>query len=202
MRELTYTLLELQKEFRNTTCDFCSSYGKDNKSVNQIRSRVKVSDKYVGVNVVCEKCKEKFENDELPKCARCGRLQTTLDIDSGCRCIRRKENIEEKELPNLPHERENTFAFYERQIKGLQEELTSTEEALEIEREEVDKFHEMSERRGKEQKQELLDRIKSLEKKIRQLEEENKLLKERQHGQVAQIEVKEPKKWPWLKLRK
>src|SRR6185369_13639291 len=140
MRELNYTLLELQKEFRNTTCDFCSSYGKDNKSVNQIRSRVKVNDKYVGVNVVCEECKEKFENDELLKCARCGRLQTMLDIDSGCRCIRRKENIEEKELPNLPDGRENTFAFYEKQINGLKDELVTAEEALEIEREEVAKF--------------------------------------------------------------
>jgi len=56
--------------------------------------------------------------------------------------------------------------------------LTATEEALEIEREEVDKFHEMSERRGKEQKQELLDRIKELEERIKQLEAENKRLKE------------------------
>src|SRR4051794_39702654 len=114
MRELTYTLLELQKEFRNTTCDFCSS--RDNKSVNQIRSRVKVNNKYVGVSVVCEECKEKFENDELAKCGRCSRLQTILDISSGCRCIRRKENIEEKELPNLPNGRESAFTFYERQI--------------------------------------------------------------------------------------
>jgi RecJ-like exonuclease len=127
MRELVYTLLELQKEFRNTTCDFCSGYGKDNKSVKQIRSRIKVNDEYVGVNVVCEDCKEKFESDELPKCQRCGRLQTTLDIDAGCHCIRRKENLEEKELPNLPNERESTFTYYERQINTLQEELTAAE---------------------------------------------------------------------------
>jgi RecJ-like exonuclease len=126
MRELTYTLLELQKEYKNTTCDFCSSYGK-NKSVNLIRSRVKVNDKYVGASVVCESCKEKFENDELPKCARCGRLQTTTDINLGCRCIRRKENIEEKELPNLPNGRESTFAYYERQINSLQEQLNTAE---------------------------------------------------------------------------
>ena len=36
----------------------------------------------------------------------------------------------------------------------------------------------MSERRGKEQKQELLDRIKELEERIKQLEAENKRLKE------------------------
>jgi len=39
-----------------------------------------------------------------------------------------------------------------------------------------------------------LDKIKSLEEKINQLEEENKLLKGLQNGQVAQIEVKETKK--------
>jgi RecJ-like exonuclease len=126
MRELTYTLLELEKEYKNSTCDFCSSYGR-NKSVKQIRSRIKVNDKFVSVDTVCEDCKEKFENDELPKCARCGRLQTTLFIDTGCRCIRRKENIEEKELPNLPNGRENTFVYYEKQINSLQEQLNTAE---------------------------------------------------------------------------
>ena len=60
----------------------------------------------------------------------------------------------------------------------MREELTATEEALEIEKEEIDKFHEMSERRGKEQKQKLLDRIRELEERIKQLEAENKQLKE------------------------
>jgi hypothetical protein len=39
-----------------------------------------------------------------------------------------------------------------------------------------------------------LDKIKSLEEKIKQLEEENNLLKGQQNGQVAQIEVKENKR--------
>ena len=51
---------------------------------------------------------------------------------------------------------------------------------------------EKSEEWGKRQnkKQELLDRIKELE--AEQLNSQ----------QVAQIEVKETKKWPWLKVRK
>jgi len=63
-----------------------------------------VTEKIVANDVACQNCKEKFENDELPKCEKCGRLQTTSDIDilSGkyiCDC---KEIAEEKELPVLP----------------------------------------------------------------------------------------------------
>ena len=218
MRELVYTLLELQKEFRNTTCDFCSGYGKDNKSVKQIRSRIKVNDEYVGVNVVCEDCKEKFESDELPKCQRCGRLQTTLDIDAGCRCIRRKENLEEKELPNLPNERESTFAYYERQINTLQEELTAAEWTINEEQEAHEDFMEKSEEWSKRQKQELLHRIKELEMEVERLKKltPQELINEVESykkevaqlktqleklnsQQIAQIEVR---KWPWLKVRK
>jgi len=70
----------------------------------------------------------------LPKCSNCGRLQTksNIDIQSGkyvCRCIRRKENLEEKELPILPHERRPN-AFYERQINGLQEEKEQLAEEI------------------------------------------------------------------------
>ena len=37
-------------------------------SVNQIVARIKTNGKYVAAYVVCENCKEKFENDELLKC--------------------------------------------------------------------------------------------------------------------------------------
>ena len=47
-----------------------------------------------------------------------------------------------------------------------------------------------------------MDKIKSLEEKIKQLEEENKTLKDQQNGQIAQIEVKETKRWSWLKIKK
>ena len=73
---------------------------------------------------MCEECKENFENDELPKCERCGRLQTDTNIDIHsdkyiCDCVKYKEELEEgeKELPSLP----GTFAFYERQVNALQE---------------------------------------------------------------------------------
>src|SRR5690242_9397448 len=112
MRELIYTLLELEKGNRKT-CDFCSNpYGEDNKSVRQIVTRIKANGKYVADDVVCESCEEKFLNDELLKCERCGRLQTKHDIDFSslpnkkyvCYCIRHDENLEERELPDLPYE--------------------------------------------------------------------------------------------------
>src|SRR3954470_23288304 len=120
MRELIYTLLDLEKENKKT-CDFCSFRSVNNKSVNQIVTRIKANGELIAYDVVCEDCKEKFENDELLKCNRCGRLQTKLDFNifsgkNNCYCIRNNEDIERKELPLLPNEEINQDAFYERQI--------------------------------------------------------------------------------------
>jgi len=208
MRELEYTVLELEKESKKT-CDFCSKFeNKNNKSVHQIRSRSKVTGEWISDDMVCERCEEKYWDDELSKCNRCGRLQTKLDFDivngkNVCYCIRNNEDLEEKELPLLPHEEISQSTFYERQINSLQEQLNKTEEALEIEREEVAKFQEKSEEWSKKQKHELLDKVNGLEERIKQLEEENRKLKDQQNGQLtAQIEVKETKRWSWLKIRK
>src|SRR5688572_31626021 len=119
-------------------------------SVNQIVACIKTNGKYVADDVVCESCKEKFENDELEKCEKCGRLQTRhyLDVLSGkyiCFCVKYEEDTEEKELPLLPHEEISQSAFYKQQINFLQKQLNKTEEALEIEKEEVIKFQEKSE---------------------------------------------------------
>ena len=211
MRELEYTVLELEKESKKT-CDFCSKFeNKNNKSVHQIRSRSKVTGEWISDDMVCERCEEKYWDDELSKCNRCGRLQTKLDFDivngkNVCYCIRNNEDLEEKELPLLPHEEISQSTFYERQINSLQEQLNETEEALEIEREEVVKFQEKSEEWSKRQKQELLDQIKQLEEENDNHKEEIKRLKTQLEQltsqQVAQIEVKETKKWPWLKVKR
>ena len=210
MRELEYTVLELEKESKKT-CDFCSKFeNKNNKSVHQIRSRSKVTGEWISDDMVCERCEEKYWDDELSKCNRCGRLQTKLDFDivngkNVCYCIRNNEDLEEKELPLLPHEEISQSTFYERQINSLQEQLNETEEALEIEREEAVKFQEKSEEWSKRQKQELLDWIKQLEEENDNHKEEIKRLKTQLEQltsqQVAQIEVKETKKWPWLKIK-
>jgi len=128
MRELTYTILELEEWCSsNSTCNFCPGL---KRAICQIRTRSKLTDKIVQNDKACENCKEKFENDELPKCS-CGRLRNRYSCDC-------KEESQERELPALPHERRPN-AFYERQINGLREELNTAEveidthlEALEI----------------------------------------------------------------------
>lgn len=184
MRELTYTLLELEKGSKKT-CDFCSNlYGEDNRSVNQIVTRIKTNGKYISDNVVCEECREKFESDELLKCEKCGRLQTKSDFDFCnrkyvCDCVRYNEDLEEKEISPSPP-RESMFAFYERQINALREEKITAEETIEMEREvHEDAMKAMGDWYTKYQnvdKGDLLKRVVELEAEVIQLKEENKKL--------------------------
>jgi len=78
--------------------------------------------------MACESCKEKFENDELPKCERCGRFRNRHSFV--CRCINDNEDIDEKELPALPH-KEREATFYERQINELREKERELTEEVE-----------------------------------------------------------------------
>ena len=120
MRELFYTILELEEwHSSNSTCDFCSYLSKNNKAVCQIRTWSKANGEMVGNDKACEDCKEKFENDELPKC-NCGRLKTRYTCD--CR-----EEGSEKEHPLLPHQKGGMLLFYETQINSLQEQLNEAE---------------------------------------------------------------------------
>ncbi|KAG9287628.1 hypothetical protein G9A89_023978 [Geosiphon pyriformis] len=104
MRELLYTILDLD----------------ENKAVCQIRTRNKASHKIVDSACACGECKEKFENDEILKCEKCGELKTRMSFHDNC-----LEN-DEKELPILPHE-ERASTRYERQINSLQEQLNGAE---------------------------------------------------------------------------
>lgn len=208
MKELLYTILELEEWNEGTTCWFCF-----NKAVCQIRTRSKVSHKIIANDMACQSCKEKFENDELPKCERCGRLRNKhkLDVLTGkhiCDCIRYKENTLEKELPALPRE-EREATFYERQINSLQEEKSH----LAVEAQSHLDAMEAFEVYNKKHRQQLLDRIKELEAEVERLKKQTpqtlvdeieslKSQLEKQNTQlIAQIEVKETKKWPW-KLKK
>ena len=203
MRELLYTILDLEEwHSSNSTCIF---YPGLKKAVCQIRMWSKVTGEMVESDKACENCKEKFENDKLPKCD-CGRLKTRYTCDC-------KEGENEKELPLLPHQNGGMALFYEQQINGLQEKERQLEEEVDTHLEAL----EVAEDWHKRQKQELLDQIKQLEEENKQLKEltPQELLKEindlkaqltqlqQQNGQLtAQIEIKETKKWPWLKIRK
>jgi len=219
MRELLYTVLELEEwlnDINNLPCEFCvTSFSNENRAVCQIKTRNPITHKLVAIDFACQKCKERFESGEMPKCERCGRLRIKSDTDfiTGkyvCRCIERGEDTEEKELPVLPHlERESTF--YERQINALREEKEQLSEEVDTHLEAL----EVSEVWNKRQKQELLDEIKSLKEEVKQLREQVKaetyekeiteleaqLEQLNSQQQTAQVEVKEVKKWSW-KLRK
>src|SRR5215813_11800026 len=82
-------------------CSFCVSFKEEDKTVCQIRTRSEVSHKIIENNFACQNCKEKFENDELSKCEKCGRLKTNSNFDffTGkytCNCEKKER---EKELP-------------------------------------------------------------------------------------------------------
>ena len=103
MRELLYTILDLEEwHSSNSTCVFCPGL---KKAVCQIRMWSKVTGEMVESDKACENCKEKFENDDLPKCD-CGRLKTRYTCDC-------KEEENEKELPLLPHQNGGMALFYE-----------------------------------------------------------------------------------------
>ena len=70
------------------------------------------------------------------------------------------------------------------QLASTKEEISSHLEALEVSKDWHDK-----------QKQELLD-------KIHRLESEVEFLRKQQTQNVAQIEIKENKRWSWLKVKK
>ena len=121
MRELLYTILELEGwHSSNSTYVFCPGL---KKAVCQIRTWSKATGEMVESDKACENCKEKFENDELPKCS-CGRLKTRYTCDC-------KENENEKELPLLPHQNGGMALFYETQINGLREEKNQLTEEVE-----------------------------------------------------------------------
>ena len=156
------------------------------------------SEQYFDISFICKDCKLEYDNNVLPRCEKCDRLMRNKSL---CYCHKEKK----KQTQSLTNRElvAQSFSFrLESKTRELEKELSITKEELKVEREEIAKFQEKSEEWGKRQKQELLDKVKGLEERIKQLEEENSKLKDQQNGQIAQIEVKETKRWSWLKIRK
>ena len=147
------------------------------------------TEQYFDISFICKDCKAEYDSGVLPRCEKCDRLKRNK---SRCYCHKVKKKA------TLPTERElisHSFSSrLENKTRELEKELSTAKEELNIEREEVAKFHEKSKEWGDEK----IKRIKELEAEVARLAKENKKLKEQQN---AQIEIKEPKKWPW-KLRK
>ncbi|CAG8530151.1 689_t:CDS:2, partial [Scutellospora calospora] len=172
--EAASTRVYCQNRRVGTSCDFCPDFNRRNKAVCQIRTRSKVSHKIVDNACACEECKEKFENNELPKCEKCGQLKTRMSFHYNC-----SEN-KEKELPVLPHE-ERVATRYERQINTLREEKVVAEEIIEEERAAHEDFM-----------KELLDRIKELEVEVARLKKQTSQELEKEinelKSQLAQLQ--------------
>ena len=151
-------------------------------------------DGYSDIVFICGECKKDYNNNTLPWCEKCGRLKRNRNR-CFCSHLKRKSTkpFSDKELLSQAFS-----SRLENKTRELEKELSATKEALTIEQEEVAKFHEKSKEWGDEK----IKRIKELEAEVTKLKEENQHLKEQQNGQIAQIEVKETKKWSWLKLRK
>ena len=205
---LEYRILEIAQG-NEQECNFCFLDFDDPTLLNfdtapathQMVAR-NTPDGYSDIVFICGECKNDYDNNTLPWCEKCGRLKRNRNR---CFCSHLKAKstkpLSDKELLS------QAFSFHlENKTRELEKELSTAKEELNIEREEVVKFQEKSEEWGKKQKQELLDRIKQLEAENGNYKEEVKRLKTQleqltsQH--TAQIEVKENKRWPWLKLRK
>ena len=83
-----------------------------------------------------------------------------------CDCIRKNEDLEEKELPSVPYESQATF--YERQINALQEEKIH----LSVEAQSHLDAMEVFEVYNKKHRQELLDEIKKLKEEVERLKKQ------------------------------
>ena len=204
--KLEYRVLELA-DGHEWQCDFCVLDYDDlnNLALNtalathEMVALDKKTGDYTDTAFICNECKQDFDSNVLPWCEKCGRTKRNRK-----RCFCHLEKDKSTQLVSEEDLMSRSFSYHlENKTRELEKELSTTKEELNIEREEVAKFQEKSEEWSKKQKQELLDKIKSLEEKINHLEEENRKLKDQQNGQLtAQIEVKETKRWSWLKIKK
>ena len=202
---LEYRILEIAQGDKQE-CNFCFLDFDDPTLLNfdtapathQMVAR-NTPDGYSDIVFICGECKNDYDNNTLPWCEKCGRLKRNRNR---CFCSHLKAKstkpLSDKELLS------QAFSFrLENKTRELEKELSITREELKVEREEITKFHEKSEEWGKKQRKKFLDRIKELEAENAELILENRKLKDQQNGQLTtQIEVKETKRWSWLKIKK
>ena len=186
--KLEYQVIKLKREGR-WSCDFCS-FERENgstatyKAVSYNINNNGCSD----VAYICVECKEALNANALPHCNDCGRVMRN-GVD--CFFCSRKDETN-KTPPTITEVMAQSYVGkLEQQNKDLKQQLTNAKEEISSHLEAL----EVSKDWHNEQKQELLD-------KIQRLENEVEFLRKQQTQHVAQIEVKENKRWPWLKLKK
>ena len=145
---LEYRVLEVAKGSRET-CDHClldfhASSFTFIPATHEIVAHDKKGD-CVDISFICANCKKDLENEILPYCEECGRLKKHREA---CFC----NHLKDKKL-NQPASEDALIARsfssrLENKTKELEKELSTAKEELNIEREEVGKFHEKSKEWG------------------------------------------------------
>ena len=103
-------------------------------------------DGYSDIVFICNECKKDYDNNILPWCEKCDRLKRNRNR-CFCSCLKAKPTklLSDKEL--LPQAFSSRL---ENKTRELEKELSTAKEELNIEREEVAKFHEKSKEWGEE----------------------------------------------------
>jgi hypothetical protein len=77
--KVIYSIVETTAK---TSCAYCPNVG-EGEAFCGIRFRNVDTNSYLGQEVLCEKCKTKIENNQIPSCDGCGRFLRRSDAD-GC----------------------------------------------------------------------------------------------------------------------
>jgi len=185
--KLEYQAIELRRGDK-WHCNFCS-FEKE-KSLNatyKILSYNTSNNDYSDIAYICVECKKDLDDNALPHCNNCGRaMRNRID----CFCDLRKDEPPVKTPTITEIMAQSYVGRLEQQNKDLKQQLASAKEEISSHLKALDVSKDWHDK----QKQELLD-------KIQRLESEVEFLRKQQTQQVAQIEVKENKRWPWLKVK-
>ena len=141
---------------------------------------------YNDIAYICVECKKALDDNILPHCNDCGWIMRNR-IDCFCD-LRKDEPVKTLTITEIMAQ--SYVGRLEQQNKDLKQQLSSAKEEISSHLEAL----EVSKDWHNKQKQELLDKIQRLESEVEQL-------KRQQTQLTAQIEVKETKKWPWLKIK-
>src|SRR5436853_3435110 len=81
MKELLYTVLELEEWNQRATCSFCHGFNRKSRpAVCQIRTRSKLTNKLVDNGYACEECKEILKTMNYPSARGAGDYKRTLTL--------------------------------------------------------------------------------------------------------------------------
>jgi len=175
-------------------CNFCSfESNKNSIATHEMISYNTKTSGYNDIAYICDECERDLDNGTLPHCNECGRAMRNR---TNCFCdLRKNEPVKTLSIAEIMGQ--SYVGRLEQQNKDLKQQLTSAKLEISVHLEAL----ETSKDWHNNQKQELLDKVNGLERKIEYLEGENRKLKEQQgiqNGQTSQIEIKTDKKLRFL----